>query len=75
MRWTRESVSRDRTIETLVVSAKMAGAAAAAWILATELLSMSQPFLAPYAAVLLIDVTISRSLRSSSRSVPQWVLR
>ncbi|OZF28312.1 hypothetical protein CH296_19470 [Rhodococcus sp. 14-2496-1d] len=69
MRWTRQSASRDRTIETLVVSAKMAGAAAAAWILATELLSMSQPFLAPYAAVFLIEVTISRSLRSAAEQI------
>lgn len=69
MRWTRQSVSRDRTIETFVVSAKMAGAAAAAWILATELLSMSQPFLAPYAAVFLIGVTISRSLRSAAEQI------
>ncbi|MDV8022450.1 FUSC family protein [Rhodococcus sp. IEGM 1330] len=69
MRWTRQSVSRDRTIESLVVSAKMAGAAAAAWILATELLSMTQPFLAPYAAVFLIGVTISRSLRSAAEQI------
>lgn len=52
-----------------MVSAKMAGAAAAAWILATELLSMSQPFLAPYAAVFLIEVTISRSLRSAAEQI------
>ncbi|WP_415976582.1 FUSC family protein [Rhodococcus sp. 077-4] len=69
MRWTRQSVSLGPAVDALVVSAKMAGAAAVAWILATEVLSMTQPFLAPYAAVFLIDVTISRSLRSAAEQI------
>ncbi|WP_009472639.1 aromatic acid exporter family protein [Rhodococcus sp. JVH1] len=47
----------------VVQSAKAATAAVLAWILAERLLGLPQPFLAPYAAVFMIEVTVSRSLR------------
>jgi uncharacterized membrane protein YgaE (UPF0421/DUF939 family) len=47
----------------VVQSVKAATAAVLAWILAERLLGLPQPFLAPYAAVFMIEVTVSRSLR------------
>jgi hypothetical protein len=47
----------------VVQSVKAAVAAVLAWILADRILGLPQPFLAPYAAVFMIEVTVSRSLR------------
>jgi hypothetical protein len=52
---------RERRI--LVQSAKATLAATAAWLLATLVLRLPQPFLAPYAAVFLVEATVYRSLR------------
>ncbi|QKV73122.1 aromatic acid exporter family protein [Amycolatopsis sp. Hca4] len=52
---------RERRI--LVQSAKATFAATAAWLLATLVLRLPQPFLAPYAAVFLVEATVYRSLR------------
>ncbi len=52
---------RERRI--LVQSAKATLAATAAWLLATLVLHLPQPFLAPYAAVFLVEATVYRSLR------------
>ncbi|WP_290060879.1 FUSC family protein [Amycolatopsis solani] len=47
----------------LVQSAKATLAATGAWLLATLVLRLPQPFLAPYAAVFLVEATVYRSLR------------
>ncbi|MFC0453287.1 FUSC family protein [Rhodococcus jostii] len=47
----------------VVQSAKAAAAAVLAWILADRILGFPQPFHAPYAAVFMVEVTASRSLR------------
>ncbi|MEU4250442.1 aromatic acid exporter family protein [Amycolatopsis sp. NPDC026612] len=52
---------RERRI--LVQTAKATFAATAAWLLATLVLRLPQPFLAPYAAVFLVEATVYRSLR------------
>ncbi|QRP50856.1 FUSC family protein [Amycolatopsis sp. FDAARGOS 1241] len=48
----------------LVQAAKATVAAVAAWLLAGLVLGLPQPFLAPYAAIFLIEVTVYRSLRN-----------
>lgn len=48
---------------SLVQAAKATFAATGAWLLATLVLKLPQPFLAPYAAVFLVDTTVYRSLR------------
>ncbi|MEV6898850.1 hypothetical protein [Amycolatopsis sp. NPDC051372] len=52
-----------RERHTLVQAAKAALAAAGAWLLATLVLRLPQPFLAPYAAVFLVETTVYRSVR------------
>ncbi len=52
---------RERRI--LVQTAKATLAATAAWLLATLVLKLPQPFLAPYAAIFLVEATVYRSLR------------
>ncbi|MBE1493746.1 putative membrane protein YccC [Amycolatopsis lexingtonensis] len=52
---------RERRV--LVQSAKATLAATGAWLLATLVLRLPQPFLAPYAAVFLVESTVYRSLR------------
>ncbi|MEV6908706.1 aromatic acid exporter family protein [Amycolatopsis sp. NPDC051071] len=47
----------------LVQITKAAVAAVIAWIVATSVLRLPQPFLAPYAAVFLVQATVYRSLR------------
>ncbi|GAB3147198.1 aromatic acid exporter family protein [Amycolatopsis stemonae] len=52
---------RERRV--LVQSAKATLAATGAWLLATLVLGLPQPFLAPYAAIFLVEATVYRSLR------------
>ncbi|WP_372672855.1 FUSC family protein [Amycolatopsis kentuckyensis] len=52
---------RERRV--LVQTAKATLAATAAWLLATLVLKLPQPFLAPYAAIFLVEATVYRSLR------------
>jgi hypothetical protein len=54
---------------TLLQTAKAAVAAMAAWLLATVVLRLPQPFLAPYAAVFLVEATVYRSLRGWAQQV------
>ncbi|RZQ60220.1 FUSC family protein [Amycolatopsis suaedae] len=54
---------------TLIQSAKAAVAAVAAWLIAAELLRLPQPFLAPYAAVFLMEPTVYRSFTTAVRQV------
>ncbi|MGW4528226.1 FUSC family protein [Amycolatopsis sp. NPDC004378] len=52
---------RERRV--LLQSAKATLAATGAWLLATLVLGLPQPFLAPYAAIFLVEATVYRSLR------------
>ncbi|WP_165777569.1 FUSC family protein [Amycolatopsis antarctica] len=54
---------RERTV--VVQAVKAAIAAVLAWILASWVLELPQPFLAPYSAVFLVEATVYRSFRSS----------
>jgi hypothetical protein len=57
------------TTHTLVQAGKAAVAAVAAWLIADRLLNLPQPFLAPYAAVFLVEWTVYRSVRTSVQQV------
>ncbi|MEU9692528.1 FUSC family protein [Amycolatopsis japonica] len=54
---------------SLVQTAKATAAAVIAWIVATAVLRLPQPFLAPYAAVFLVQATVYRSLRGWAQQV------
>ncbi|MBB5857406.1 aromatic acid exporter family protein [Amycolatopsis umgeniensis] len=54
---------------SLVQTTKAAAAAVIAWIVATSVLELPQPFLAPYAAVFLVQATVYRSLRGWAQQV------
>ncbi|EMD23430.1 FUSC family protein [Amycolatopsis azurea] len=54
---------------SLVQTTKAAVAAVLAWIIATAVLDLPQPFLAPYAAVFLVQATVYRSLRGWAQQV------
>ncbi|WP_329063609.1 FUSC family protein [Amycolatopsis sp. NBC_01480] len=60
---------RGQERHTLIQAAKAALAATAAWLIATRALQLTQPFLAPYAAVFLVETTVYRSLRSWAQQV------
>lgn len=52
---------------------KTALAAAVAWVLAMHVLDISQPFLAPWAALLTVHATVDRSLRHGAAQVASAV--
>ncbi|ANN17034.1 hypothetical protein SD37_16185 [Amycolatopsis orientalis] len=54
---------------SLVQITKAAAAAVIAWLVATSVLKLPQPFLAPYAAVFLVQATVYRSLRGWAQQV------
>ncbi|MEV6878980.1 FUSC family protein [Amycolatopsis sp. NPDC051128] len=54
---------------SLVQAGKATFAATGAWLLATLVLRIPQPFLAPYAAVFLVEATVYRSLRGWAQQV------
>ncbi|MER6669958.1 FUSC family protein [Amycolatopsis japonica] len=54
---------------SLVQTAKATAAAVIAWTVATAVLRLPQPFLAPYAAVFLVQATVYRSLRGWAQQV------
>ncbi|HWO63887.1 MAG TPA: aromatic acid exporter family protein [Umezawaea sp.] len=57
------------TRRALVQAAKCALVAVLAWLLADRVLGLPQPFLAPYAAVLMIESTVYRSVKGSAQQV------
>ncbi|MFD5092794.1 aromatic acid exporter family protein [Amycolatopsis thailandensis] len=54
---------------SFVQTVKAAAAAVIAWVVATSVLELPQPFLAPYAAVFLVQATVYRSLRGWAQQV------
>ncbi|HEX6340553.1 FUSC family protein [Umezawaea sp.] len=55
------------TRHAVVQAGKCALVAVLAWLLADRVLGLPQPFLAPYAAVLMIDSTVYRSVKGSAQ--------
>ncbi|WP_244461402.1 FUSC family protein [Rhodococcus sp. ZPP] len=53
----------------LIQAVKAATAAVLAWVLAAMVFALPQPFLAPYAAVFMIEATVSRSLRVAAEQL------
>jgi hypothetical protein len=70
LRWLRRAV-RDSGPEraALVQAVKAALAAVLAWLAAARLFDLAQPFLAPWAAVFIVEATVYRSLRSAGQQV------
>ncbi|RSM57883.1 hypothetical protein DMH03_26430 [Amycolatopsis sp. WAC 01376] len=54
---------------SLIQTTKATAAAVIAWIIASSVLRLPQPFLAPYAAVFLVQATVYRSLRGWAQQV------
>ncbi|MFE6616733.1 aromatic acid exporter family protein [Amycolatopsis sp. NPDC057786] len=76
MRWTAPFAWVSRAFRvpgeerrSLIQTTKAAAAAVIAWIVATAVLRLPQPFLAPYAAVFLVQATVYRSLRGWAQQV------
>ncbi len=63
--WFNEAGGRTVVLQ----AAKAAVAAMLAWTVASAVLRLPQPFLAPYAAVFLVESTVYRSLRSALQQV------
>jgi uncharacterized membrane protein YgaE (UPF0421/DUF939 family) len=53
----------------LVQALKATGAAVLAWVVASRLFDFSQPFLAPWSAIFIVDVTVYRSVLSAAQQV------
>ena len=76
MRWTAPFAWAARAFRvpgeerrSLIQTTKATAAAVIAWIVATSVLRLPQPFLAPYAAVFLVQATVYRSLRGWAQQV------
>ena len=54
--------------------AKTVGAAVVAWVLAADVLSLPQPFLAPWAAILVVHATVYRTFSRGVRQVVATVV-
>lgn len=66
------SISHARRVnwrQPLSQAVKAALAALIAWVLARDVFTLPQPFLAPYAAVFIIEATVYRSLRVAGQQV------
>src|SRR4051794_33488325 len=69
-RWLSRAVRVPGTERHALTQAlKAALAAALSWVVAVWLLHLSQPFLAPYAAVFAVEATVYRSFRTSARQL------
>ena len=61
---------RDPVVWSQVVqAAKIALAAVLAWVLVTDVLGLSQSFLAPWAAILVVQATVYRTFSTGLRQV------
>ena len=61
-------------LSDLVQSGKTALAGVLAWILATEVFALEQPFLAPWSAVLVVHATVYRTFARGAQQVAATVL-
>jgi uncharacterized membrane protein YgaE (UPF0421/DUF939 family) len=70
LRWLRRAVTTPGPERYACVQAGKAGTAAVvSWLIAADVLGLPQPFLAPYAAIYLVEVTVYRSVRSSVQQI------
>jgi len=66
---------RDPVVQAdLLLVLKAAGAAVAAWLLAVQVFDVSQPFLAPWSALLTVHATVYRSVSRGAQQVGSTVL-
>lgn len=66
---------RDPVVQSdLLLVLKAAGAAVVAWLLAVQVFDMSQPFLAPWSALLTVHATVYRSVSRGAQQVGSTVL-
>jgi uncharacterized membrane protein YgaE (UPF0421/DUF939 family) len=66
---------RDPVVQTdLLLVLKAAGAAVVAWLLAVQVFDLSQPFLAPWSALLTVHATVYRSVSRGAQQVGSTVL-
>ena len=75
VRWLGRAV-RESGVErvALVQASKAALAALLAWLAAAHLFGIPQPFLAPWAAVFIVEATVYRSLRTACQQVAAVVV-
>jgi len=64
-----ERLAAPATQTDLLQILKAAAAAVAAWVLAVHVLDLSQPFLAPWSALLTVHATVYRTFRRGAQSV------
>ncbi|RYP83925.1 hypothetical protein EKO23_17770 [Nocardioides guangzhouensis] len=72
-RW-RDGLRDPVLLTDLLQSAKTALAGVLAWVVATEVLALRQPFLAPWAAVLVVHATLYRTFSRAAQQVAATVL-
>ena len=66
---------RDPVVQAgLLLVLKAPGAAVVAWLLAVQVLDLSQPFLAPWSALLTVHATVYRSVSRGAQQVGSTVL-
>jgi Aromatic acid exporter family member 1 len=66
---------RDPVVQAdLLLVLKAAGAAVVAWLLAVQVFDLSQPFLAPWSALLTVHATVYRSVSRGAQQVGSTVL-
>ncbi|MFC9553977.1 aromatic acid exporter family protein [Rhodococcus sp. NPDC056960] len=53
----------------LVQAIQATGAAVLAWVVASRIFDFSQPFLAPWSAIFIVEATVYRSVRSAAQQV------
>ncbi|RJQ76633.1 hypothetical protein D5S17_17360 [Pseudonocardiaceae bacterium YIM PH 21723] len=70
LRWLRRA-QRENGPErgVLLQAAKAALAAVLSWLAAAELFQLAQPYLAPWAAIFIVEATVFRSVRSAGQQV------
>src|SRR5688572_25880579 len=70
LRWLNRAMRADGPERAALAQAlKAAMAAVLAWLAAAQLFELAQPFLAPWAAVFIVEATVYRSLRSAGQQV------
>ncbi|MDF3311990.1 aromatic acid exporter family protein [Rhodococcus sp. T2V] len=70
MRWFDRAVRAPGPERVALVQAiKATGAAVLAWVVASRVFDFSQPFLAPWSAIFIVEATVYRSVRSAAQQI------
>lgn len=72
--WAREHLSNPVFWSDVTQLVKTVAAAVIAWVVATSVLSLPQPFLAPWSALLVVHATVYRTFSQGARQVGAAVL-